>query len=86
VKHFRSFNFFSSLNFRVQGVHIFHKVCIDRGEVTLGKIKRDSVEPSSTEVQSMHRKELCFEFREDKTTGGSVEALPGGHRASAKSA
>jgi hypothetical protein len=40
----------------VQGVHIVRKVCIDRGEVTSGKLKRDSVEPSSVEVQGVHRK------------------------------
>jgi hypothetical protein len=57
----------------VQGVHIVRKVCIDRGETTSGKLKRDSVEPSSAEVQGVHRKELCFEFREDRTTEGSVE-------------
>jgi hypothetical protein len=70
----------------VQGVHIVCKVCIDRGEVTSGKLKRDSIEPSSAEVQGAHRKELCFKFKEDRTTGGSEESLPGGHRASEKSA
>jgi hypothetical protein len=63
----------------VQGVHRVRKVCIDRGEITSGKLKRDSVEPSSAEVQGVHRRELCLEFREDRTTEGSVEALPGGH-------
>jgi hypothetical protein len=57
----------------VQGVHIVCKVCVDRGETTSGKLKRDSVEPSSEEVQGVHRKELCLKFREDKTTEGSVE-------------
>jgi hypothetical protein len=57
----------------VQGVHIVQKVCIDRGEVTSAKLKRDSVEPLSAEVQGVHRKEICFEFREDRTTEGSVE-------------
>jgi hypothetical protein len=57
----------------VQGVHIVRKVCIDRGETTSGKLKRDSVEPSSAEVQGVHRKELCLKFREDITTEGSVE-------------
>jgi len=57
----------------VQGVHIVCKVCIDRSEVTPGKLKRDSVEPSPAEVQGVHRKELCFEFSEDRTTEGSVE-------------
>ena len=57
----------------MQGVHIVHKVCIDRGETTSGKIKRDSVEPSSVEVQGVHMKELCLEFREDITTEFFVE-------------
>ena len=46
---------------------------VDRGEVTLGNLKRDSIEPSSIEVQGVHKKELCFKFREDRTTEGSVE-------------
>jgi hypothetical protein len=57
----------------VRGVHIVRKVCIDRGEMTSGKLKRDSVEPSSVEVQGVHMKELYLEFREDRTTEGSVE-------------
>jgi hypothetical protein len=67
-------------------VHIVRKVCIDRGEVTSGNLKRDNIEPSSTKVKGVHRKEICFKFREDKTTGSSVEALLAGHRASEKSA
>jgi hypothetical protein len=42
----------------VKGVHIVHKVCVDRGEVTSGNLKRDSIEPSPVEVQGVHRKEL----------------------------
>jgi hypothetical protein len=37
----------------VQGVHIVCKVCNDRGEVTSEKLKMDSVEPSSIEVQGV---------------------------------
>jgi hypothetical protein len=44
----------------VKVVHIVHKVCVNRGETTSGNLKRDSIEPSSTEVQGVHRKELCF--------------------------
>jgi hypothetical protein len=40
----------------VQGVHIVCKECVDRGELTSEKLRRDSVEPSSTEVQGVHRK------------------------------
>jgi hypothetical protein len=54
-------------------MHIVHKVCIDRGEVTSGNLKRDIVEPSSTKVKGVHRKELFFDFREDKNIEGSVE-------------
>ena len=57
----------------MKGVHIVRKVCIDRGETTSGKLKRDNVEPSSTEVKGVHRKELWLEFREDRTMEGSVE-------------
>ena len=54
-------------------MHIVCKVCIERGETTSGNLKRDSIEPSSTEVQGVHRKGICFEFREDRTTEGSIE-------------
>ena len=48
-------------------------MCIDRDETTSGNLKRDSIEPSLVEVQGVHRKELCLEFREEKTTEGCVE-------------
>jgi hypothetical protein len=48
-------------------------VCVDRGETTSGKFKRDSIEPSLVEVQGVHRKELYLDFREDRTTESSVE-------------
>ena len=62
----------------MQGVHIVHKVCVDRGNTTSGKLNRDSIEPSSAEVQGVHRKELCLKFREDKTTEGSVDLFQEG--------
>ena len=62
----------------MQGVHIVRKVCFNRGEVTSGNIKRDNVEPSLAEVQGVHRKELCFEFKEDRTTEGSGELFQEG--------
>ena len=55
----------------MQGVHIVRKVCVDKGDTISGKINRDNIEPSSAEVQGVHRKELCLEFREDITTEGS---------------
>ena len=57
----------------MQGVHIVRKVCVDRGKTTSRKLKRDSVEPSLEEVQGVHRKELCLEFRKDKTIEGSID-------------
>ena len=62
----------------MQGVHIVCKVCIDRVENTSRKIKRDSIEPSLVEVEGVHRKELRLEFREDRTTEGSVELCQDG--------
>jgi hypothetical protein len=59
-------------------VHIVRKVCVDRSEVTSGKLERDRVEPSSADVQGVHRKEPCFELREDRTTEGSVELFQEG--------
>ena len=50
----------------MQGVHIICKVCIDRGETTSGKLKRDSVEPSSAEVQGVHRKNFVLSSKRDK--------------------
>jgi hypothetical protein len=44
----------------VQGVHIVRKVCIDRGEVTSGKLKGDNVEPSSAKGQGVHRRNSCL--------------------------
>jgi hypothetical protein len=62
----------------VKGVHIVCKVCVERGETTSGNLKRDSVEPSSAEVQGVHRKEFFLEFREDRTIEGSVELFQEG--------
>jgi hypothetical protein len=39
----------------VQGVHIVHKECVDRGELTSEMLRRDIVAPSPAEVQGVHR-------------------------------
>jgi hypothetical protein len=56
----------------VQGVHIVRKECIDRGELTSEKLKRDSVEPSSIEVQGVHRKNFVLSLERDRVTEHSV--------------
>jgi hypothetical protein len=56
VKYCMSLNCFLSLSFRVQGVYTVHKECVDIG-LTLGKLRRDIVEPSSVEVKGVHRKD-----------------------------
>jgi hypothetical protein len=50
----------------VQGVHIGQKECIDRGDLTSEKLRRDSVEPSSAEVQGVHRKNSVLSSKRDR--------------------
>jgi hypothetical protein len=56
----------------VQGVHIFRKECIDRGKLTSKKIGRDIIEPSSTEVKGVHRKNSVLSSEKDRVTQNSV--------------
>jgi hypothetical protein len=72
VKYWISFNCFSSLSFPVQEVHIVHKECVDRGNLTLDKLKRDTFEPSSTEVQGVHKKNSVLSSERDSVTENSV--------------
>jgi hypothetical protein len=39
---------------------------VDRGELTLEKLKRDSVEPSLAEVQGVHRKNSVLSLERDR--------------------
>jgi hypothetical protein len=56
----------------VQGVHIVCKECVDRGELTSGKLRRDIVEPSPTEVQGVHRKNSVLILEGNKVIEHSV--------------
>jgi hypothetical protein len=55
----------------VQGVHI--KECVDRGELTLDKIRRDTIEPSSTKVQGVHMKNSVLSLERNRVTENFVE-------------
>jgi hypothetical protein len=56
----------------VQGVHIVRKECVDRGKLTSEKLRRDIVEPSSAEVQGVHRKNSVLSSERDRVTENSV--------------
>jgi hypothetical protein len=53
-------------------VHIVCKECVDRGKLTSEKIRRDTVEPSSLEVQGVHRNNFVFSSERDRVTENSV--------------
>jgi hypothetical protein len=55
VKYCISFNCFSSLSFECKECTFSHKEFVDIAELTSKNIKRDSVEPSFTKVQEVHR-------------------------------
>jgi hypothetical protein len=54
-------------------VHVVRKECVDRGELTSEKLRRDIVEPSSTEVQGAHRRNSVLSSERDRVTENSVE-------------
>jgi hypothetical protein len=56
----------------VQAVHIVRKEYVDRGKLTSDNLKRDIVEPSSTEVQGVHRKNSVLSSKRDRVTENSV--------------
>jgi hypothetical protein len=56
----------------VQAVHIVRKECVDRGKLTSYKLRRDTVEPSSTKVQGVHRKNSVLSLERDRVTENSV--------------
>jgi hypothetical protein len=66
------------IHFQVQGVHIVHKGCIDRGELTSGKLKRDSVEISSSKVQGVHRKNSLLTSERNRVSENSIELCQAG--------
>jgi hypothetical protein len=56
----------------VQGVHIFYQECVDRGKLTSEKLMRDTIEPSSTKVQGVHRKNSVLSLERDRVTENSI--------------
>jgi hypothetical protein len=62
----------------VQAVHIVHKECIDRGKLTLEKLRRDIVEPSSAAVQGVHRKNSVLSSERERVTENSVGLFQAG--------
>jgi hypothetical protein len=60
------------LSFQVQAVHIVRKKCIDRGKLTSEKLRRDTVEPSSAEVQGVHSKNSMLSSERERVIENSV--------------
>jgi hypothetical protein len=56
----------------VQEMHIFRNECIDRGKLTSDKLRRDTIEPSSEEVQGVHMKNSVLSSERDRVTENSV--------------
>jgi hypothetical protein len=56
----------------VKEVHIVHKECVDRGKLTSEKLRRDTIEPSSAEVQGVHRKNSMLSSERNRVTDNSV--------------
>jgi hypothetical protein len=56
----------------VQAVHIVRKECVDRGKLTSENLRGDIVEPSSVEVQGVHRKNSMLSSERDRVTKNYV--------------
>jgi hypothetical protein len=56
----------------VQAVRIVYKECVDRGKLTLDKLRRDIIEPSSAEVQGVHMKNSVLSSKRDRVTENFV--------------
>jgi hypothetical protein len=69
------FQLFLSCELRVLGVHIVCEECIDRGDLTLEKLRRDIIEPSSIEVQGVHRNNSLLSLEREKVIEHSVNRI-----------
>jgi hypothetical protein len=58
-------------------VHIVCEECIDRGDLTLEKLRRDIIEPSSIEVQGVHRNNSLLSLEREKVIEHSVNRISG---------
>ena len=59
-------------------MHIIHKECVDRGKLTLEKLRKDTVEPSSITVQGVHRKKSVLSSERERVTKNSVGLFQAG--------
>jgi hypothetical protein len=64
---------FLVFEFQLQGVHIVHKECVDKGKLTLGKLRRDTIGPSSVEVKVVHMKNSVLSSERNRVTENSLE-------------
>jgi hypothetical protein len=73
VKCCMSFNCFLPLSFECKKCTFVRKEWIGRSELTLEKLKRDRVEPSSAGVQGVHRKNFVLSLERNKVAENSIE-------------
>jgi hypothetical protein len=62
----------------VQAVHIVRKERIDRGKLASEKLMRDIIEPSSAELQGVHRKNSVLSLERDRVTKNFVGIFQSG--------